>query len=115
MEELKTVQCAVCREDSPLATREEIAAWQSQIPEWRILDVEGVPRLQREYSLPDFQAALDFANSIGAIAETENHHPKITIEWGKVSIAWWTHTIKNIHRNDFIMAAKTDEIFQAKS
>lgn len=101
MEELKT------------ATFSAIADFQSQNPGWQILEIDGESRLQREYSFTDFQAALYFTNRIGAIAETENHHPAITTEYGKVTVGWWTHTIKNISGNDLMMAAKTDAIFQA--
>lgn len=63
-------------------------------------------------SFPNFRSALDFTNKIGALVEAEGHHPALTTEYGKVTVAWWTHKIKNIHRNDLIMAAKTDEIFE---
>ena len=45
------------------------------------------------------------------IAEQEDHHPRIVTEWGRVAVQWWTHVISGLHRNDFIMAAKTDELF----
>ena len=115
MENLKNGKCEACRKDESGATSDEIAAAQSQIPDWKVLEVDGEPRLQREYSFADFQEALDFTNRVGTIAEAENHHPAITTEYGKVTVGWWTHTIKNIHRSDLIMAAKTDELYQAKS
>jgi 4a-hydroxytetrahydrobiopterin dehydratase len=49
---------------------------------------------------------------VGAAAEEEGHHPRLTTEWGKVAVTWWTHKIKNLHKNDFIMAAKTDAIYR---
>ena len=55
--------------------------------------------------------AIALADKVGEAAEEEGHHPKITVEWGRVGVEWWTHKIKGLHRNDFIMAAKTDEIF----
>jgi 4a-hydroxytetrahydrobiopterin dehydratase len=114
MSELTAEKCTACRADAPAATREEIENFHSQIPDWKIREVGGEPRLEREYSFPDFQSALDFTNKIGALAEAEGHHPALTTEYGKVTVAWWTHKIKNIHRNDLIMAAKTDAIFNAK-
>ena len=111
MSELASQKCTACRADAPAATREEIENFRSQIPDWEILEVKGEPRLQREYSFPDFQSALVFTNKVGALAEDEGHHPALTTEYGKVTVAWWTHKIKNIHRNDLIMAAKTDAIF----
>jgi 4a-hydroxytetrahydrobiopterin dehydratase len=47
---------------------------------------------------------------VGQIAEEEGHHPSILTEWGRVTVTWWTHKIKGLHRNDFIMAAKTDRL-----
>ena len=114
-DELKNAKCVECRSDAPGVTDEEIAAFHAQVPGWEVLQIGGEPRLQREYSFPDFQAALNFTNQLGAIAEAENHHPAITTEYGKVTVGWWTHSIKNIHRNDLIMAAKTDKLFEAKS
>ena len=113
MNNLKNWKCETCRKDAPGVTREEIADFQSQFPNWQILEVGGEPRLQREYSVADFQAALDFANRVGAEAETQNHHPAFTVEYGKITVAWWTHTIKNISGNDLVMAAKTDQLFAA--
>jgi 4a-hydroxytetrahydrobiopterin dehydratase len=102
--------CEVCRAGAPLATREEIAEYMSQLAGWQILDVAGVDHLQKVYSFKNFAQALKFTNQIGAIAETENHHPAILTEWGKVTVTWWTHKIDGLHANDFIMAAKTDDL-----
>jgi 4a-hydroxytetrahydrobiopterin dehydratase len=55
---------------------------------------------------------LEFTNKIGSIAEVENHHPLIITEWGKVTLDWWTHKIGGLHKNDFIMAARSDELYQ---
>ena len=103
MEKLKTV------------TPQAIADFQSQNPSWEILEMGGEPRLQREYTFADFSAALEFTNRVGEMAEAENHHPAITTEYGKVTVGWWTHTIKNIHQNDLIMAAKTEAVWETGS
>ena len=60
----------------------------------------------------NFDEALTFTNKVGQLAEAEGHHPSILTEWGKVTVTWWTHKIKGLHRNDFIMAAKTDQLYQ---
>lgn len=52
-----------------------------------------------------------FASLVADIADSEGHHPRLTVEWGRVNVAWWTHKINDLHRNDFIMAAKTDELY----
>ncbi len=106
-------KCVACRADSPRVTEQEIATFHPHVPEWEILDDAGVLKLRRVYRFRDFAAPLTFTNSIGEAAEDEGHHPQITTEWGRVTVLWWTHKIKGLHRNDFIMAAKTDEAFQA--
>lgn len=111
MEDLKNQKCEACRVGAPPANDEEMEQFKSQNPDWEITDSNGVPRVQRQYSFPDFVSAMTFANNVGEIAEEEGHHPLLTIEWGKVLVAWWTHKIKNIHRNDLIMAAKTDALY----
>ena len=103
-------RCVACRKDSPRVTDAEIAELQPQIPAWTLLDREGVPRLERSYRFKDFAQALAFTNKVGALAEEEGHHPAILTEYGKVAVSWWTHTIRGLHRNDFIMAAKTDQL-----
>ena len=102
--------CEVCRVGAPLATRQEIAEYVSQLVGWQILDVAGVNHLQKVYSFKTFAQALKFTTRVGAIAEEENHHPAILTEWGKVTVTWWTHKIAGLHANDFIMAAKTDDL-----
>ena len=102
--------CEVCRAGAPLAPRQEIAEYMSQLAGWQILHIAGVNHLQKVYSFKNFAQALTFTNQIGAIAETENHHPAILTEWGKVTVTWWTHKIAGLHANDFIMAAKTDDL-----
>ena len=102
--------CEVCRVGAPLATRQEIAEYMSQLVGWQILDVAGVNHLQKVYSFKTFAQALKFTKLVGAIAEAENHHPAILTEWGKVTVTWWTHKIAGLHANDFIMAAKTDDL-----
>ncbi len=110
MEALLPQTCAPCSGDSPPATEAEIAELQLQIPDWKIIEENGELHLQRVYKFPDFQTALTFTQRVGEEAEKQGHHPALLTEWGKVTVSWWTHAIKGLHRNDFIMAAKTDAI-----
>jgi 4a-hydroxytetrahydrobiopterin dehydratase len=82
-----------------------------QLPSWRIIEEGGVKQVERTYKFKDFIEALAFTNKVGELAEAEDHHPAIKTEWGRVTVTWWTHTVKGLHRNDFIMAAKSDLIF----
>ena len=103
--------CEPCRTGAPPVTAEEMAELMPQIPEWSVREVDGEPRLERVFEFPDFARALAFTNRVGAIAEEQGHHPALLTEWGRVTVGWWTHKIRNLHRNDFVMAARTDEAY----
>jgi 4a-hydroxytetrahydrobiopterin dehydratase len=94
-------------------TKNEIEKLHKTIPDWEIKEVDGVPHLTREFKFKNFAEALAFTNQIGEIAENGGHHPLITLTWGRVKIDWWTHDIQGLSENDFAMAAKTDEAFEA--
>jgi 4a-hydroxytetrahydrobiopterin dehydratase len=111
MDRLAGMKCTVCRQGAPRVTEEEIAAYHSQVPEWQIVERDGIKRLERVFKFPDFAQALTFTNRVGDIAEAEGHHPALLTEWGRVTVRWWTHKIKGLHRNDFIMASKTDTLY----
>lgn len=112
MEDLKSLSCIPCRGDEPTVSDKEIQEYSPQIPDWQIVEKDGVKRLERVYKFKNFAEALHFTNSVGEIAEREDHHPVLVTEWGKVTVTWWTHAIGGLHRNDFIMAAKSDELYQ---
>jgi len=113
MSNLREMKCVTCRAGEPTVTDAEIDALLPQIPGWQIKEVDGMKRLERTFKFKNFAQALEFTNKVGAIAEEEDHHPMIVTEWGKVTIDWWTHKIGGLHKNDFIMAAKTDQIYQS--
>jgi 4a-hydroxytetrahydrobiopterin dehydratase len=113
MIELKAMQCEACRRGAPLATEDERAEFMPQIPEWKIVEREGIERLERVFDFPDFARALEFTNRVGELAESEGHHPALLTEWGRVTVSWWTHKIGGLHRNDFILAARTDQLVGA--
>lgn len=110
---LKEMHCEACRRDAPAVSSDEMQSLLKEIPDWRVVDREGIPQLQRVFEFPDFASALAFTNSVGEIAEAEGHHPALLTEWGRVTVRWWTHKIRGLHRNDFIMAARTDELMGA--
>ena len=89
---------------------QEIVALQPNVPAWQVIEVDGVKRLERTFELRNFIEAMALTNKVAMIAEKEDHHPLIVTEWGRVKIQWWTHKIKGLHKNDFIMAAKTDTL-----
>ena len=113
MTDLRQMKCVACRAGEPTVTDSEISVLQPQIPEWQRKDVDGVKRLERVFKFRNFAHALEFTNKVGAIAEEEDHHRLIITEYGCVTVDWWTHVIKGLHKNDFILAAKTDELFES--
>jgi 4a-hydroxytetrahydrobiopterin dehydratase len=112
MEELKSMRCVPCRGGEPPVTGAELENYRQQVPEWQLVEEAGVMRLRRVFKFKNFRQALDFTNRIGELAEAEDHHPAILTEWGKVTLTWWTHAIQGLHRNDFIMAARSDEVYR---
>jgi 4a-hydroxytetrahydrobiopterin dehydratase len=113
MEKLTQMKCVACRRDAPRVTDAEIGEFHPQVPDWEIVELDGIKRLRRVFSAEDFAQALDFTKRVGELAEDEGHHPALLTEWGRATVTWWTHKIKGLHRNDFIMAAKTDELYQS--
>ncbi len=111
MDTLSQLKCVACRADSPPATADDLGEWLPQLPEWKIVERDGVRQLERAFKFKNFVQALAFTNRVGEIAEGEGHHPDILTQWGKVTVWWTTHTIKDLHRNDFIMAARTDQLY----
>lgn len=107
---LKNEHCEACRADAPRVTQTEIDALLPQLSGWAIVSVEGCRQLERNFNFPNFMEALMFTNKVGALAEEEGHHPALLTEWGRVRVRWWTHKIKGLHRNDFVMAARTDAL-----
>ena len=112
MNNLASGKCVSCRAGEPTLTDKEIEDLLPQVKDWQVKEVNGEKRIERVFKLKNFAQALEFTNKIGAIAEGEGHHPLIITEYGRVTVAWWTHIIKGLHKNDFIMAAKTDELFE---
>jgi 4a-hydroxytetrahydrobiopterin dehydratase len=108
MSTLSGERCVACRHDSPRVTAAGIADLGREVSGWQLLEREGIARLERAFHFPNFTEALAFTNRGGALAEAEGHHPALLTEWGRVTVTWWTHKIRGLHRNDFIMAAKTD-------
>jgi 4a-hydroxytetrahydrobiopterin dehydratase len=103
-------KCVACRCDAPPVTEAEIVELGPQVPEWEVVEEDGIKRLRRDFRFDDFAQALEFTRRVGAVAEAQDHHPALLTEWGRVTVTWWTHKIGGLHRNDFVMAAKTDEL-----
>ena len=113
MNQLTGLKCVACRADSPRVTEAEVAEFKPQVPDWQIVERDGEQRLERVFKFKDFSEAMSFTLKTGLLAEEQDHHPALLTEWGRVTVTWWTHKIRGLHRNDFIMAARTDQIYAA--
>lgn len=112
MNDLTKQTCEACRADAPQLSDAEIAELRPEVPEWDLIEVDGERRLRRTFKFKNFAEALAFTQRVGDLAEAADHHPALLTEWGKVTVDWWTHKIGGLHRNDFIMAAKSDQTYQ---
>jgi 4a-hydroxytetrahydrobiopterin dehydratase len=99
--------CVPCRGGVPPLKGQELEAFKAQVAAWQVVDEH---HLSKTYTFPDFRAALDFVNRVGAIAEQEGHHPDLYLSWGKVEVRTWTHKIDGLTESDFILAAKIDAL-----
>jgi 4a-hydroxytetrahydrobiopterin dehydratase len=114
MSTLADQHCEACRADAPRLSKEEIATLIVDLPDWQMEERDGEPLLCRHFKFGNFKDALTFANVVGELAEQNNHHPELTVGWGMTTVRWWTHKIKGLHHNDFIMAARTDRAFDGR-
>jgi len=110
-ESLARRHCEPCSLGGKPLSEEEVGQLLPGTPRWKkTRNDEGIEQLQRVFHFRDFREAFNFAYKVAALAEREDHHPALLVEWGQVSVTWWTHKIGGLHENDFIMAAKTDRI-----
>lgn len=107
---LASETCTACRAGAPTLTDAELVQLRPQVPDWKLIEEDGIPKLQRQFAFADFEQALAFTNRVGELAESLDHHPALLTEWGRVTVTWWTHKIRGLHRNDFIAAARTDRL-----
>ena len=82
----------------------------SNLKGWEVIDEDNLPKLRCTFLCRTFTGSMSFANDIAKISEEQNHHPKMIVEYKKVTVIWWTHELSGLHHNDFIMAAKCSRI-----
>ncbi|MYE80461.1 MAG: 4a-hydroxytetrahydrobiopterin dehydratase [Gammaproteobacteria bacterium] len=107
---LASESCVACRPDSPALGVDERRVLLEHVPGWALGTRGDMPVLTRTFLFGDFAGALEYTNAVGGLAEAADHHPEIVTEWGRVRVTWWTHAIGGLHRNDFILAARCNEI-----
>lgn len=103
--------CEACKIDAPKVTEPESQILLEELRDWDLIN-ESVHQLQRVFIFSNYGSSLNFANKVANLAEEEDHHPHIALEWGKVTVSWWSHKINGLHKNDFICAAKTDLLYE---
>lgn len=113
MSSLVSANCEACSKGASTLPDEEIAEFLRELPGWAVLERNGEKQIEHQYRFKNFRQALAFTQAVGDLAEREQHHPVLVTEWGKVTVTWWTHKIGGLHRNDFIMAARTDAAYAA--
>ncbi len=113
MDKLAQEHCIPCTGAVPQASDEEVKELRLNTPMWEVAEVGGIRRLQRTFDFERYADGLIFATRVGGLAQEQDHHPTITIRYKKVDLEWYTHAVKGLHRNDFVMAAKSDEAYLA--
>jgi 4a-hydroxytetrahydrobiopterin dehydratase len=112
MSALAVEKCEPCHGGEAAVTDKELTGLMPQLPGWGVKERNSISMLQRTFKLKNYKKAVAFTNKVAEMAEEEKHHPEILLEWGKVTVRWWTHTVNGLHKNDFICAAKTDALFE---
>lgn len=107
--------CEACDKNATKVSKREITTLLTSLPHWKVERIDNIDQLSRSFTFKNFKLAMDFSNKIATLAEEEFHHPAILTEWGKVTIRWWSHSLQGLHKNDFIMASKTSDIFTSLS
>lgn len=111
MNSLSEQSCEACKVGAPKVSDDELAVLLKDIPDWSIEVRDNVMQLEKCFSFKKYVDSVAFTNRVAEASELQGHHPAVLLEWGKVTVTWWSHKIKALHKNDFIMAAKTDQLY----
>ena len=112
MSDLTDKKCEACTIDAPLVNSVDYPELLKELEDWSI-EEESINKLVKSYNFANYADSVSFANKIADLAEAEDHHPKIVLEWGSVKLEWWSHKVKGLHLNDFICASKSDKVFNS--
>jgi len=110
MNTLLEKKCTACELGAPLVPDKDQIELLKDLDSW-LIDKSDIPKLVKTFKFSNYLKTLNFVNLIAKLAESEDHHPRITFEWSTATIEWWSHKIEGLHMNDFICAAKSDEIY----
>jgi 4a-hydroxytetrahydrobiopterin dehydratase len=105
---LSDKECVPCHGGMPTLSEERVDALLRELDAgWEVVDGH---HLEKSFGFSDFVAALDFVNRVGELAESEGHHPDLHLSWGRVEVEIWTHAVDGLTENDFVLAAKIEEL-----
>lgn len=107
---LQDQNCVPCQGGIPALSRQEAERYLVDLPKWTLEG--GATRIRRRYTFADFVGALAFVNRVGDVAEAQGHHPDISFGWGYAEVVIFTHKIAGLHENDFILAARVEQLFE---
>lgn len=108
--ELRQKKCKPCEGGVQPMDEAGVKNYLDDLSGWELLTREGHLEISKEFVFEDFVGAMDFANNVKDIAETEDHHPDLHVSYGKCRVTLWTHAIGGLSENDFIVAAKIEGI-----
>ena len=111
MKKLSEQSCSACQPNSTLLAQDEIKELLLHLEGWQVVTENNTQKLTRIFNTKKYANSMSFTNRIAELAETINHHPLLIVEYASVTVVWWSHEIKGLHKTDFIMAAKTDTLF----
>jgi 4a-hydroxytetrahydrobiopterin dehydratase len=113
MTTLSKLSCEACSTGAQPLTNDEIDSMLFKLSGWELIIDSDIKKLKRQFHTEKYHQSVAFTNAIASLAESTNHHPQIILEYSSVTIIWWTHVIHGLHKNDFILAAKTSELFKS--
>ena len=109
MSDLTSKKCVPCEGGVPPLESDEVEELLTEVKGWELLD-EDPPKIQKKFKFGDFNGSMEFVNKLAELAEEEGHHPDIEISYNVVTLRLYTHAIEGLHENDFILAAKVDDL-----
>ncbi len=111
---LNELKCEACSINATTLTKDDQQSLLLELTDWQIIEREGIPQLEKVYKFKNYKLAWAFSNKVSELAEEEFHHPSILLEWGKVTVTWWSHEVKGLHKNDFICASRCDVLAKSE-
>lgn len=99
------------KSDDIKLSKQEVIVLSAKLPQWQIIEECNIAKLQCKFEFENFESALVFTNDLGRLSESYHHHPQIILEWGRVTLTWWSHKLQGLHQNDFFMAKESELLY----